>query len=568
MRLHNLSNRLLLVTAIALLPALLVVAIGVVQLQQAAETALHDYSKRSAEHMALELERIVSGAENVLRAVALTSEVRDGDLRNCSNLLEDVVADLPFLASIVVINFDGSIRCIPRPSTGIPSLADRQYFQTALTTSELVIGEYTIGRRNKTRVLPVALRIGGTTGATIGVAVAYISLDWLQQRLVERSYEEGSSLTIADRNGTILARIPEPERFIGTVIPGEYQRLLTMSEAGSLEVVSQDGTRRVIGYYPVRLPPEGLYVSAGHATAVAYASYRRLALVAGIIAAGGILLAFGLARYTSEAFIARPVNRVLSTIGAWRSGDQTARTGLRPTDGEICAAGASLDVFLDELEQSRAAQKRAEARSALLSEELDHRIKNLLTMVQVVARRTFNGSADTEKLGIFSGRISALGGANGMLRQSDWQHADLRELLSDSLRPFADPIGARVRMTGPKILVKGKVALALAMAIHELATNASKYGALSSEAGRVQINWSRESIANGTFVLTWQEDGGPVVVIPKKQGFGSKVITEVLAGQLGATVELEFRPTGLVCTIQAPASAIEEPAEPRVRAAS
>lgn len=565
MRLYSLSNRLLLVTAIALLPSLLIVSVGAIQLKRAAEAALHQKSLRSAELMSLELDRIVSGAENILLTISAAPAVQRGDLEQCSSVLEDVVKKVAFLASIVVINPDGRVRCIPNPSQGLPDLADRSYVGAALATRARVVGEYTIGRRTKRRVLPIALQIGGAADEPRGVAVAFISLDWLEERLRDRTYETGSSLTIADRGGTILARMPEPERFVGTVIPDEYRYLVTMPAPGTLVLISQDGTRRVVGYFPATSPPFGLYVSAGHSTAVAFAPYRKLATTAGAIALAGITVAFLLARYTSQAFIAKPVSRVLTTIAAWRAGDQTARTTLSDQDGEICAAGRSLDELLDELAQGRTDLEKAETRSKTLSAELDHRIKNLLTMVQIIARRTFTSHEYSETLRIFSNRVTALSEANSLLRRNEWQSAKMLTLVTKTIEPFVDPSTPRIEIAGPDVPVKGTIALALAMALHELATNASKYGSLSDDAGSVTIRWFETTGPDARFVLTWAETGGPKVEPPTRKGFGSTVVEQVLSAQTGGSVELSYSPGGFTCIFSAPIDNVRENVSPATR---
>jgi two-component sensor histidine kinase len=142
--------------------------------------------------------------------------------------------------------------------------------------------------------------------------------------------------------------------------------------------------------------------------------------------------------------------------------------------------------------------------------------------------------------------------AHTALTSDKWNSASLHEVVAVSLTPYELNDGRRITVTGPKISLSRHSAIALSMAIHELSTNAAKYGALASPAGRVAIDWKLDD----RFTLTWKESDGPHVVPPRISGFGSKLLQRALGEQLQGTVLLEFNATGVVCTIDAPASAI------------
>ncbi|MDB5659708.1 MAG: hypothetical protein JWS10_2323 [Cypionkella sp.] len=303
----TLSQRLLLVTAVALLPAVGILCSSILVSQKENDKSVHLQASRTSEQAALEMERVVSGAENVLRALSVTPIVRRGDLEICSSLVDDMANAVPSLSAIAVINPNGYFRCGPIDARPPPYLGDRDYFVEALATQHRVVGTFTIGRTSGKKLLPIALQIGGTEGAPLGVAVAYIDLEWLEARLQERTYVVGSSLTIADRNGTILARVPEPERFVGTVIPEAFRYLLSMPKPGTLQLTSQDGTPRVVGYIPISNRAQGLYVSAGFATDAAFASTKAIFTRGVAIGLAGIFAALLLATYTSKVFITQPV---------------------------------------------------------------------------------------------------------------------------------------------------------------------------------------------------------------------------------------------------------------------
>jgi len=198
-------------------------------------------------------------------------------------------------------------------------------------------------------------------------------------------------------------------------------------------------------------------------------------------------------------------------------------------------------------------RKAAEQRQKLLMDELNHRVKNTLATVQSLASQTAR-SAHTPaafREG-FEGRLIALSKAHDQLTIHHWESADLRELLSGSLAPYA---GAdRVVLRGEDVVLRPRALLTLAMAIHELTTNAAKYGALSVPGGRVEIHWRPARIDNGHLMLRidWAEQGGPSVAAPTQRGFGSKLIEGSVAAELGGSARLAFAPEGLRCEILIP----------------
>ncbi len=546
----TLSQRLFLATGVALLPAFAILYSSILISKAENEKEVHFQAARTSELVALEMERVITGAENVLRAMAVTPIVRKGDLAACSSLVSEMADAVPSLSAIAVVNPDGHFRCGATKVRPLPFVGDEAYFIEAMKSSDRVVGSFTPGQPTDSPVLPIALRIGGTEGAPPGVAVAYIDLDWLEKRLQERSYVPKSSLTIADRNGTILARVPEPERFVGTVIPEAFQYLLTMPAPGTLELTSQDGTQRVVGYVPVSARPLGLYVSAGFATETAFASTRAMTSRGVLIAVAGILAAFLLATYTSRLFVVRPVQKLVNTVQAWRDGKTGARTGLGAKDGELGDAGRAFDEFIEELLAARVARQRSEKLRQMLLAELDHRARNLLTMIQAVARQTFSRKADEPEMQDFSARLRAMGDANSMLRQDHWRSASLSLLVKSTLAPFVDMKSGRVSLSGPEVFLQSDVVLPFSMSVHELCTNAVKYGALSNLSGTVSIHWTVTAKEAGeTLEFVWQERGGPPVGVRARKGFGSTVLEQVLPSHTGGEVDVVYDPAGLVCRV-------------------
>jgi PAS domain S-box-containing protein len=190
-------------------------------------------------------------------------------------------------------------------------------------------------------------------------------------------------------------------------------------------------------------------------------------------------------------------------------------------------------------------RKRHEEQVSLLLREVNHRSKNMLTLVQAVARQTV-ASNPGDFLGRFGERIHALAASQDLLVKNEWRGVDLEDLVRSQLAHFKDLIGRRIELAGPELLISAQAAQSIGMAIHELATNAGKYGALSSTGGRVAVKWGIDHAAHGeTFAMSWHEEGGPPVGVPSRQGFGSTVLRALAERSLDAKVCLDFAPEGL-----------------------
>ncbi len=551
----KLSVRLFLITAVAVLPITVVLLYNLFSLRLAQEREVHAEASRISELISLEVDQIISGTENMLRAVAAAPVVRRGDGVECTEFLTGLVEQLPQFLSAAVIDAAGMVRCASRTQAIGVFVGDRGYFAEARRTGDLAVGEFTDGLVTHEPSLPVAMPLAGGGAWSGGVVVAAIDLTWLGARLKDRSLAPGGAVTIADRNGRILAREPLPEDFVGTVIPDAFLHLVTAAAPGSMEVTSQDGTRRVIGYRPVSAVPKGLYVSAGLSTDAEFAALDRATLRGLLIAAASLIVAFLLARSTSAAFIDRPFRQLVGTIDGWRRADVTARTGMTPRDGELGTVGKAIDDFMDELETARALRRKAERQREMLLGELDHRVRNLLATVQAVARQSFPGAERTESVDVFIQRLATMSDAHGLLMRDEWQEAEIGQLVATAVAPFDDSNQPQIMRSGPEVTLNSKAALALAMALHELCTNAAKYGALRRPEGHVEISWdvSRQADgADGVFRLVWQERGGPPVAAPARKGFGSRMIEQALAGQIGGDVTIDYHPDGVRCTVTAP----------------
>jgi two-component sensor histidine kinase len=207
-------------------------------------------------------------------------------------------------------------------------------------------------------------------------------------------------------------------------------------------------------------------------------------------------------------------------------------------DGNIVGA---VNCFQDITER-----KRTEAQIVNLAREAEHRTKNILSTVLATVRLSHSDTVDDLKQ-LIEGRIDALAKVHALFVQSRWAGAELRNLVSQELLAYSDETQARVRIDGPAVMLEPYSAQAIAITLHELATNAAKYGSLSAAAGRVEIAWSHT--ADGRLSLRWIELGGPTVTPPTHRGFGTRIMENILAGQLKGEVRFDWRDQGLTCEI-------------------
>lgn len=222
------------------------------------------------------------------------------------------------------------------------------------------------------------------------------------------------------------------------------------------------------------------------------------------------------------------------------------------TDSEGNVIGAS------KIARDITQRKVDQERQKLLTQEVQHRTKNLFAVVHSVVARSFAGKRTVEEArSAVLTRLHALANAHVMLIEKDWRGVDISEVVRSELTPYAD----RVTIDGPSLVLAAKAAQNFALALHELATNAAKYGALSNATGRVHISWSLDK-PNRAFAFRWQERGGPPVVAPERKGFGSAVLEQVMAEHFDEPAQIDFAPEGMCYQLNGSLDAIAPDASP------
>lgn len=547
----TLRRRLVALAGVAILPPLAALVLVVVAFHQQSHRVVEREALRTSEIVALEMQRIVSGTEGVLASLGSALEGL-GVGADCASYLHTVAEALPQYGGFAITDAGGAVLCV----SGAFDVASvgTDAGQMALHQSAAGIGFYTVAPDGRA-YLPIALALVRSE-RTILVLTA-LDLAWLGDRLSERTLGRGSAIAIADQKGTIIARQPQREAFVGEHLSEAMSAVLTLDRPGVRRVASRDGLLRVVGYQPPAATGLGLFVAAGFSTAEAMAPVWESTWRAAAVVLFGTAVSFILAAAAGERLLRRPVLQILDTVERWRAGDETARTGITADASELSVLAAAIDQYRDELIAARAAREAAEVRRSVLLREMNHRIKNLFATVQAIANQSFRDRAAPDGLRIFGARLAAMARTHDLLVGENRETANLEEVVRAAIEPFRSDGECAFTLAGSPLRIRGTAALALSMALHELCTNAAKYGALSRADGRIAVTWGVRSDDQGVrFIFSWTETGGPPVLSPERTGFGTRLVERILTTELNGTGTLEFPGTGLRFTLDADAGAV------------
>lgn len=444
----------------------------------------------------LVLDREMQGIVSGLTVLANSETLTHGNFAGFGERARTFLQEFPGAPSISVGDRDGdqlynTSRAVGTP---LPRRTERPGRLSVFDTRKPVFSPLFIGSVSKMPIVTVTVPV-----IRNGKVIYDLSFDpplEIFQRIIEQQ-KPGDDWTVSifDQTGVNFARVPDPTRTVGQRASPTLYAVMFSAKEGQARTVSLENVPLLTAF--ARSDISGWIAAAGIAQSTLTAPALRTFVLTAVI--GTLLLIIGL------AFAIRMAAQVL----------------------------------------------RAETLHNLLIDELNHRVKNTLATVQSLSSQTFRSSSDDEAREKFGGRLASLGRAHNILSAQKWEGADIGDVVADAISPFEVQAARRVRIHGPAAWLSARSAVMLSMVLHELATNAAKYGALSTPAGSVSVTWQAASSANDTHLtLTWRETGGPEVAKPDRSGFGTTLIERGFAEQVGGEAALSFEPGGISCTLK------------------
>lgn len=416
------------------------------------------------------------------------------------------------------------------PKYGSPETAERAFAQKLPQFSDLFIG--LISQRPALDiVLPIVV-----DGEIKYLLVMGMEPFMLQELLVGLGLPPDWIVGITDRRGTVVARSRDPERLVGTQLRRELSAQLPGT---AIHAIAQEG--HSVLRSTARSELSGWQVAVNVPEEAAGAMLRSNMSLLGLWSILAILLTAGLAAWFARA-IAQPLRKASNAAADLAQARPVTPFRSRLDEAnELVAAlhGASVEL------------SKAKSYQQMLLGELNHRVKNLLSVIIAMTARTLAGEATKGARDLLVQRFHSLARAHDLLVKNDWVGAPLTGLIEAELKPFQ----GRVRAQGPEIVLKPSAAQTLTMVVHELVTNAVKYGALSSPGGSVCVSWMVQGDAERVFSLRWEEAGGPAVVPPTRKGFGTTLLE---ASFMQGTARLSYAAGGMAYEVEAPLSAVTD----------
>jgi signal transduction histidine kinase len=548
---RSLRVRLLVLVLLAAIPAAYLLLSAYRQARDSARNDVQVYALQIARVAVSGQDRLADNTHQMLLTLAAVPAVRDGQAAACNRLLADLLERNPIYANVGVANRAGDLWCSGVPQPNAVNISDRSYFRLAIETESFSVGEYQIGRVTGAPAVNFGLPIDDD-GQIVGVLFAALDLQWFTEFARSLQLEEGSTMTVMDREGTVLARYPNPSALIGRNVRETplAREVITHDGDGTAELPGLDGVERLYGY-TARRGTDGspdLFITVGTPTEAAYseidAAYRGRLIAMGV-ALGLMLL---LAWLASELFFMRRLRALLAAIGLLSRGDYTVRTGLPHDSGEMGQLATAFDAMAASLQQAREEEAREaelrlqnvrleqEARAAQEANRLkdefvsmvSHELRSPLTSVRGYVDLLLEGSAgglSTEQREFLqvvnhnSGRMLSL--INDLLDiariesgrvQLNCQPVEVDQLVAQAAESLRPQIEAKsqvmdVALTGdvPRVWADPDRGVQILV---NLLSNASKY---TPEQGRIRL----DAVARGPEVEIRVRDTG--VGIPPEQ---------------------------------------------------
>jgi two-component sensor histidine kinase len=424
----------------------------------------------------------------------MTDTLKNGDFDGFRRIALGFIEQYSKGGVMLVADRDGHMlfSSITPDTASLPQRTNRDIVEQVFRTKRPQYSNLFVGAAKHTLIVTVEVPVFRDDEVVYDISFTP-PIEMFQNILDKQRPSEAWTMSLLDGNGVVFGRIPKPQDSFGKrATPSILAEMLHRDEAAK-PTVSLDGVKLMSGFAHSQLT--GWIVAAGISeNSLAAPLWRSLAIASAI---GAVLLLIGFAF----------AMRMATTIA------------------------------------------RGEMLHDLLVEELNHRVKNTLAILQAIAAQTFR-SATRDEREKFEGRLGALAEAHNLLSQEKWQGSELAEIVKRVLQPYVLNNPDRIKMFGPVVPLPPRLAVVLSMIVHEIATNAAKYGALSNDSGHVALDWEvLDDDGAQKLRLIWTETGGPPVVAPVQRGFGSRLIERSARDQLGGEATVDFLPRGVVYTV-------------------
>ena len=446
----------------------------------------------------LVLDREMQGIVSGLTVLANSNALMRGDFDNFRRTADAFTALFPDHPVIVVGDAHGHqvFNTLQGAGPGLPPRTTQPERGLVFKTKKPVFSRLFMGVVSSQPIVTVTVPVFRDGQVIYDLSFAP-PLGIFQKIIDQQKPSDDWTISIFDQAGVNFARVPNPAETIGKSASPTLLKIMFSEPEGQARTVSLEGVPLITAF--VKSDLSEWIVASGIAEQTLTAPATRTALLTALVGLSMLLLGL--------AFAIRMATQVA----------------------------------------------RAESLHELLIDELNHRVKNTLVTVQSIASQTFKSSSDKEARSKFDARLVSLGSAHNILSAAKWDGAEIKDVVLSSLKPFIDPKPNGFVISGAPAQLSPRCALMVSMALHELATNAVKYGALSKDGGCVLINWEVARTSHGIrATLNWRETGGPEVKEPDGNGFGSVLIEKGFAAQLGGSAWLKFNPDGVQCTLNFP----------------
>jgi len=541
-----------LVTLASVLPLLLLGIFGLVIYVADQQGDQLTRMSRYAETLTNAVDRELRGYLDTAEVLAASRFLAEGDLVSFGDLARD--AGTKARGHIVLIAPSGQQLVNTRRPTdeGLPMTEDIASLREVVESGQPAVGDLFVGAVSN--LLLFVVRVPVIINGEVRYVLSFEPEQDAIQRVIDQTFlPEGWRAGVLDGQKRIDARSHRHEEFYGRPASLKFASRLTAAE-GFIETTDLEGRDALTRYRRSSL-------GSWHVLMWAPKSVLNGPLYWSLMVAVGLavmtLLASIAAGLLAGRVVAKPIQQLLRAAQILESGQpfEFERTYQR----EANIVGHALSEAARSIAAREQALRKSELHTRFIMRELAHRSKNLLAVVQAIARQTGRSAQDLREFNAQLGeRLAGLGRSQDLLVQKSWRGVSLSDLVSAQLAPFLEANNDRVEAHGPPVLLDADAAQNIGMALHELATNASKHGALSVTTGRVSITWDWLLAAEGerTLQLRWEESGGPPVSPPTRRGFGHAVIERLTAASMHGTAVLDWRPEGLCWTLEVPESSL------------